>query len=28
MAEIEKFPLFAANSKLLEGLRRAGMPAE
>ena len=28
MAEIQKFPYFAANPKLLEGLRRAGMPAE
>jgi adenylate cyclase len=28
MAEIEKFPYFAANPKLLEGLRCAGMPAE
>ena len=28
MAEIQKFPYFAANPKLLDGLRRAGMPAE
>jgi adenylate cyclase len=28
MAEIEKLPSLAANPKLLEGLRRAGMPAE
>ena len=28
MAEIQKFDYFAANPKLLEGLRRAGMPAE
>ena len=28
MAEIQKFPYFAANPKLLEGLRRAGMPEE
>jgi tetratricopeptide (TPR) repeat protein len=28
MAEIEKWPAFAANPKLLDGLRRAGMPAE
>jgi adenylate cyclase len=28
MAEIQKNPQFAANQKLLEGLRRAGMPAE
>jgi adenylate cyclase len=26
MAEIQKFPFFAANPQLLEGLRRAGMP--
>jgi hypothetical protein len=28
MAEIQKFDYLAANPKLLEGLRRAGMPAE
>ena len=28
MAAIQKVPTFAANPKLLEGLRRAGMPAE
>ena len=28
MAEIQKFDYFTANPKLLEGLRRAGMPAE
>ncbi len=28
IAEIQKFPYFAANPKLLEGIRRAGMPAE
>jgi tetratricopeptide (TPR) repeat protein len=28
MAEIEKWPAFAANPKLLDGLRRAGMPAD
>ena len=28
MAEIQKVPYVAANTKLLEGLRRAGMPAE
>jgi hypothetical protein len=28
MAAIQKVPLFAANQQLLEGLRRAGMPAE
>ena len=26
LAEIQKFPFFAANQQLLEGLRRAGMP--
>jgi adenylate cyclase len=28
MTELEKLPLYASNSKLLEGLRRAGMPVE
>lgn len=28
MAEIQKFPYLAANPKLIDGLRRAGMPAE
>jgi hypothetical protein len=28
MADIQKIPYVAANTKLLEGLRRAGMPAE
>jgi hypothetical protein len=28
MAEMQKVPYVAANTKLLEGLRRAGMPAE
>jgi hypothetical protein len=28
MAAIQKIPTFAANQQLLEGLRRAGMPAE
>jgi tetratricopeptide (TPR) repeat protein len=28
MTEIEKWPAFAANPKLLDGLQRAGMPAE
>jgi tetratricopeptide (TPR) repeat protein len=28
MAAIEKWPTFAVNPKLLDGLRRAGMPAE
>jgi hypothetical protein len=28
MAEIQKYPYFAANPKLIDGLRRAGMPAE
>ena len=28
MAEVGRFPLFAANTQLLEGLRRAGMPAD
>jgi adenylate cyclase len=28
IAEIQKFPYFATNSKLLEGLRRAGMPTQ
>jgi DNA-binding winged helix-turn-helix (wHTH) protein/TolB-like protein/Tfp pilus assembly protein PilF len=28
MVEIEKWPAFAANPKLLDGLRRAGMPAD
>jgi tetratricopeptide (TPR) repeat protein len=28
MTELEKLPLYASNSKLLEGLRRAGMSAE
>ena len=28
LAEVKKFPFFAANPPLLEGLRRAGMPAE
>jgi DNA-binding winged helix-turn-helix (wHTH) protein/TolB-like protein/Flp pilus assembly protein TadD len=28
IAEIEKWPTFGANPKLLDGLRRAGMPAE
>jgi tetratricopeptide (TPR) repeat protein len=28
MAEIQKYPFFAANAQLLEGLRHAGMPAE
>jgi class 3 adenylate cyclase/TolB-like protein len=28
MAAIEKWPAFAANTKLLDGLRRAGVPAE
>jgi hypothetical protein len=28
MAEIQKYPFFAANTQLLAGLRHAGMPAE
>jgi hypothetical protein len=28
LAEVQKTPQFAANGKLLDGLRRAGMPAE
>jgi adenylate cyclase len=28
MAEVRRFPLFAANTQLLEGLRRAGMPTD
>lgn len=28
MTEIQKFDYFAANPKLLEGLRQAGMPEE
>jgi hypothetical protein len=28
MAAIEKWPAFAANPKLLDGLRHAGMPAD
>jgi hypothetical protein len=28
MAEIQKFPYFATNPKLIDGLRRAGMPEE
>jgi hypothetical protein len=28
LAEIQKFPYFTANPKLIDGLRRAGMPEE
>jgi hypothetical protein len=28
LAEVQQFPQFAANRKLLDGLQRAGMPAE